>query len=727
MADVARLGIVVDADGAVRQIKLTSEELKRLANEGTKARDVMSKVAPAKVAQDIQRTTQSIQQAQIATRTFNSAGPGVAKLQNAFGNLAVAAAGIPGPVGRVASTLGQFAIGGAVTVAVLAGIAALTFAWRKFREEAVRAEEAMKKVREGALSGTEAAMRARLAIYQQREANLANGREATGGRAIDLSLVGVNARKKLLEETRDIIAQLGQSLAAIDRAKASEEMERFAAAAERSAEAAARMEGRLADGLDFAIRAYAKSLADAHDEAERFKEAFAGPTGAFGGVTQGDIQNVIESVQKLLDELTEMEKKAKQLQAIRIGAGLGGIAGIASSAGGAMGVLGGAISGGIGGIAGGPVGVAAGAMNGLIGGLMSLSDSAGRAKEVLRQYRLQFEAFADAQKEALGILSSTEARIRDLKRTYAEMRREIEITIALASARGTSTYNPALAEEYKKKLVELNALERDRIAQLAQELVALNKVMQEDLEVRRLRALGRTEEADAMALALEQERELAQARKDGADALTLAALAEVQRVEKLNISMSKVQARIDSLTNTITGLASFRDALKLSGTESPTDRLAEARRQYASVLVAAQGDGDAAQAAAGRLPGAAQTLLDLSRLVNASGADFQADFKKVLEDTNALIQQFADRRSVEELMLEELRRIRDGVEESVTLQRPRNTTGGVVGNRPLWSEGGADIAVLQEGFTQLIDRVDALATAVADSARETRRAVTALI
>jgi hypothetical protein len=197
-AELAVLGLIADGSGVRREIKLTREELIKLANGGREAEAVLKKaipptVVPPNVPPSInrvteaiirmrqaasqrsadafgaalanqmnqaeraamslqrglegvraaqQRMTQSAQQSQASAMAsqiaqldpFQGAGAGgavagkasfnVDKLRQSMTSLAVAAGAVPGPIGRVAATLAPFAIGGGVTVAVLAGLAA---------------------------------------------------------------------------------------------------------------------------------------------------------------------------------------------------------------------------------------------------------------------------------------------------------------------------------------------------------------------------------------------------------------------------------------------------------------------------------------------------------------------------------------------------------------------------------------------------------------------------
>lgn len=689
MADVARIGIVVDADGAVRQIKLTSEELKKLANEGTKARDVMGKVAPPKVAQDMQRTTQAITQAQVATRTFNSAGPGVMKLQNAFGNLAAAAAGVPGPVGRVAQALGQFSVGGPITVMVLAGIAAITLAWRKFREEGEAAKKLMEELRSKEAQFGADALRARLRtveiereqlLYKQMGSGQRLGTNADGSTRFAPTFTGGDLRR--LEEVQQHYGELSVAVNKLDRDLAS-----AAITAKKTTNAlGGGKDGQYAAPSDLdLIRQGFALMGDAADEAERFRKAFSDPAaGAFGGVAQEDIQAIIASIQKTIDGLTEGEKKALKFKAAMSGMAVGFGVGLLNRAGAEGAAIGGAVQGGIAGFgAAGPWGAAAGAAIGLVDGLFGIADSAKAARQAIHALRVQFEAFTDSEKESLGILSSLEARIKDVRRAYQEQREALHHLLD-----GANAMNPARIAEYNKGIQELNELERMRVDQLAKESEALTK------------------------------------------------LAEQERLDEM---IGKTLDRIQSFTTAISGLEAFRNSLLLSDTKSPDERYTEAQRQYQELLNKARGgmklpgyDGvpDAYQfspeqmaEAAAQLPAAAQALLEISRLINASGSGFQNDFAQVLEDTQGLIENFNSLKTIEEQMLDELRRIREGTEQIVSGETPL-VGGGGSGGSSTGGYGGTELLnVMSGGFELLLDETKLLRNAIEENGKSVKRAV----
>ncbi len=89
------------------------------------------------------------QAAQALERQRTAAGgttAGIGRLNQSLQTVAFSLAGIPGPVGRVAASLGTLAIGGVVTAGVVAGIAAIGFVISKLREEAERARKPMEEL-----------------------------------------------------------------------------------------------------------------------------------------------------------------------------------------------------------------------------------------------------------------------------------------------------------------------------------------------------------------------------------------------------------------------------------------------------------------------------------------------------------------------------------------------------------------------------------------------------
>lgn len=73
--------------------------------------------------------------------TLAKANAGLAKLREPLGALAVQATGLNGALGGAVSRLGEFAIGGGITGALLGGVAAIGYAFSSLREESVKTKE----------------------------------------------------------------------------------------------------------------------------------------------------------------------------------------------------------------------------------------------------------------------------------------------------------------------------------------------------------------------------------------------------------------------------------------------------------------------------------------------------------------------------------------------------------------------------------------------------------
>lgn len=258
-----------------------------------------------------------------------------------------------------------------------------------------------------------------------------------------------------------------------------------------------------------------------------------------------------------------------------------------------------------------------------------------------------------------------------------------------AGALSASQLGGLTAQEFLDQLTGLIDLVRQ-----AEDAARARERGLQDLEVRRLRAIKQDTAADAMAFALAQQREYEDAVLAGADATTLATLAEVQRAEA-------IAHATEALDGAITTLREFIGALKLDSNLSalsPTQRLEEARQQYEAILAQAQA-GDAA--AAGKIPDAARAFLEASRAVNASGPRYAADFARVVAETDAVASMFEGMRDTATLQLEATRTVADN-------------TGKLV-------EGHAEtLAVLSEGFTQMIGKQTDMEAAIEELIAQTK-------
>lgn len=141
--------------------------------------------------------------------------------------------------------------------------------------------------------------------------------------------------------------------------------------------------------------------------------------------------------------------------------------------------------------------------------------------------------------------------------------------------------------------------------------------------------------------------------------------------------------QVDQFQRVVEELGRFRDSLRVSELSplSPLEILNESRRQFDDLLTRARG-GDVD--AAGRLPQAADTLLDASRDFFASSSGFVQDFTNVERALEEIEKEFAGRLTVEERTLENLER------QTQSLQR--------VGDRI-----GEQIAATREGAREQVE------------------------
>lgn len=653
----------------------------------------------------------------------------VDRLRGALTQIAISAAGIPGPLGRLASTLGQFAIGGALTVGIIAGIALIGIAYeklteksRKAREEWERQLDVLQRLRReqelGPLGETGAAVRGgrgQLAVLGAEINEIA-------GAVLRGEFIGPIKAARLREITAlytEIALAVQAGEREVTRIEATEEDKRKRARQDAANERIAQvrrekeLEARARAEQDATVDWYVKQFVGLDDQrraAASDRRTLIGqdkfgfqldPMIDFGK----SIQDLIKRFKELQEAADALAKKQKEAAIADVASNIGGHIDRALGTGGLVGGLGAAWA------AGNPYAAAATGINFVVDALFSLGEESSQVRQQLRALANETEGYSDQLEVMLGVMSSVEARQRALTREYAAAREDLERGIE--AARNAGNAGADIAKDFAAQLKALNALEVIRLQLLREETLQMNITMGEDLRVRLLRAQGRDEEADALQQALAHQREYAEAMQNGADIVNLFRLREVQRLEAVDLAMTQVQRRIDSLTATISGLQEFRNSLLVSATQSPTARLAEATRQYDEILAAARAaDVVKAQAAAGRLPGAAETLLEASRAVNASGAGFQSDFARVLADSQSLIERFQNVRSLEEQQLEELKRIRENTGGWEEVLRPVGTL--PAGSALRSGDGGSgDLAVqvLQQGFT------DVLASLAATNAR----------
>ncbi len=352
-----------------------------------------------------------------------------------------------------------------------------------------------------------------------------------------------------------------------------------------------------------------------------------------------------------------------------VGFGSGYMAGDALNKGRAAGSLIGAASGAAAGAAlgsvvpvlGTAVGAVVGGVTGMIGGFLGAGDAAAKAKAQVDQlrdaFKLSFDQYALSIEGQNTALDASIAQIKAQKDAY-----DAQIEAAYAGKAAESERNALLTENAK--------LETDAVAKARALALQQAQWDQDDLDARALIAAGHDDEATALQALTAQQKEYAGALNAGKDASYLAQLQIVQQMEATAAAITKVKGVIDSFTNTIGGLQSFKDSLQLSQYVSDTDRLKEAQRQY-DIIIAQAGAGD--QSAASNVPAAAQTLLDAARAVYASGQGFQDIFTKVNSDTDALIQFYTTQRTLAQQQLDALLAIQTAQEAALAVAKHQDS------------------------------------------------------
>lgn len=193
----------------------------------------------------------------------------------------------------------------------------------------------------------------------------------------------------------------------------------------------------------------------------------------------------------------------------------------------ARGALGGAAGGAAAGfMIAGPAGAAVGAVAGFVGGIIGVGKAAREAaKQMAEAQKALALSMAALRAEVNG--DAVGAGIAQVNADREQRRKLIED----AFPGGGSG-----SEQVRKRnaaLAEMNALEDRRIALLREQYAIAQRRDYEDLRVRDLASQGREAEAKALAKQLEQQREMEEYVKKGADPATLALLQQVQAQEKL--------------------------------------------------------------------------------------------------------------------------------------------------------------------------------------------------
>jgi hypothetical protein len=244
------------------------------------------------------------------------AGLGLGRLNETFASLASQAAGTHPVVGRLAGTVGSFAVGSAFMVPVLAGIAALGFAWQEFTRESRKAREEARRSADALLALAKAAdMDLRGKIGQDVDASI--GHLERLGAAVQRRIGGLAAAETfggpLAVGLRSLLRKM------VDNAEAGyDELQAAIREGEREAQKTLREEGQK----------YARMLQDQRDEERRiqeeraraFSESLAAPgqeADLFGSAIDTGVLNTVEELQAALEKMQGQAERLRDIEATR--------------------------------------------------------------------------------------------------------------------------------------------------------------------------------------------------------------------------------------------------------------------------------------------------------------------------------------------------------------------------------------------------------------------------
>jgi hypothetical protein len=393
---------------------------------------------------------------------------------------------------------------------------------------------------------------AQLRIEVDADVRMAAAKRAGQGAvdALTVAMAGEAAARELIG--RAMPRQIEQ-VVALTRAHVENEI-----AARKDAEA----EKQLAADIQQAAKDIVDQIKATQDAAEKQKRYVEDMRKTWLGFVESVTTGGLKSFQSFFDNvyhlfvrmLENMQRagKGSELGAKLLGLGAAGLGG--ASTGYAIGqqsgsALGGALGGAAAGFAvAGPVGAAVGAVSGFVGGIIGAGQAAKEAAKHMAELQKSLDESiasikADLAGDALG------SAVAQVHAQFDALRKQNEDARAGGSA-GSSRVAERTALER-----QLNDLEAQKIAQLQQEAALKRQQLAEDLRVEILRNNGDADAADALALQLQRERQLADLRKQGIDEALLAQLAASQAAKDAADAKAKADAAALEAANQIKAAA----------------------------------------------------------------------------------------------------------------------------------------------------------------------------
>lgn len=172
------------------------------------------------------------------------------------------------------------------------------------------------------------------------------------------------------------------------------------------------------------------------------------------------------------------------------------------------------------------------------------STAAQRLKEFAEIQEKAVQEFGSAvDKFSESAFGTPTAAAGGLGRALLELQESIDAILATATV---SSSQGALGA-WQDALSALDAQKVALLTQYAGQIARLNEAFREDLQVRLLLAQGLDKEAQQLRLRIQQERELAQARADGWDEVSIALLEQVQAAELAAATAVKIKGAEEEL------------------------------------------------------------------------------------------------------------------------------------------------------------------------------------
>lgn len=413
----------------------------------------------------------------------------LSRLRGSMTGLAIAASGVAGPVGSFASTLGMMTAGAPIMIGVLAGVAALGFAWdrltRKAREAKKAQEEAVnqlldlaKQQERGPFSFDRSALSG---AWNQALSASADIRriESTPGYTYGTDVRGKDI---LLDRARAKQQEAMQAIAAAQRDTTrvtEEETDRRIAAAVREAAEAK----RLADARR-ALFDYESGLIDAKTslpgirQPMRFNDPNKAITGQIGTEVSAELGrygNLMAAnlataarIAIVVKQVTDKQERMTNAKGMAIGAATSFLSNHMGSVGGGI------LAGGINGFqAAGPMGAAIGAGSAFIDTVIGMGDASRRAAENIRQMKFSLEDTLLGWEASLGNTAAGKEQRRN--RVIEESRQaqaDAKAIFGSAFVRG----DPNALERYKAEIDRIKAIETARLDALDKEKGAIDEL-----------------------------------------------------------------------------------------------------------------------------------------------------------------------------------------------------------------------------------------------------------